>query len=70
MAAFALLLITVKERLRARPSARPIGNRSERVGWVQRDGTEAMTEFFKPILDGSVPVSTFQVNEAAYTWKK
>lgn len=42
----------------------------ERVGWVQRDGTEAMTEFFKPTLDGSVPASTFQVNEAAYSWKK
>jgi len=42
----------------------------ERIGWVQRDGTEAMTEFFKPSLDTSVPASTFLIQESAYTWKK
>ena len=42
----------------------------ERIGWVQRDGTEAMTEFFKPTLNGAVPASTFQIKESAYTWKE
>ncbi len=42
----------------------------ERIGWVQRDGTEAMTEFFKPALDGGIPAITFQINEEAYTWEK
>ena len=34
----------VKERLRARPSARPIGNRSERVGWVHPEKNTAMVD--------------------------
>lgn len=42
----------------------------ERVGWVQKDGTEAMTEFFKPKINGSVPASTFMINESSYTWSK
>lgn len=42
----------------------------ERIGWVQRDGTEAMTEFFKPTLNGSIPAKAFQIDESAYTWKK
>jgi outer membrane lipoprotein-sorting protein len=42
----------------------------ERIGWVQRDGTEAMTEFFKPTLNGKIPSTTFMVKEDAYTWEK
>lgn len=42
----------------------------ERIGWVQRDGTETMTEFFKPTLNEQIPTSTFVVDEAAYRWKK
>ncbi|MEJ6718285.1 MAG: outer membrane lipoprotein carrier protein LolA [Akkermansiaceae bacterium] len=41
----------------------------ERIGWVQRDGTEAMTEFFKPTLDSEITASTFQIEEGAYMWK-
>jgi hypothetical protein len=41
----------------------------ERVGWVQQDGTEAMTEFFKPTLNEGIPSTTFEVDEARYTWK-
>ena len=42
----------------------------ERIGWVQRDGTQAMTEFFTPKLNEPIPADTFVVDEAAYTWKK
>ena len=42
----------------------------ERIGWVQRDGTEAKTEFFKPAINVAIPASTFVVDEAAYRWKK
>jgi hypothetical protein len=42
----------------------------ERIGWVQRDGTETMTEFFKPTLNEQIPTSTFVVDEAAYRWEK
>ena len=42
----------------------------ERIGWTLKDGTEVMTEFFKPILNGAIPASTFQVEESAYQWKK
>ncbi|YCM46759.1 outer membrane lipoprotein carrier protein LolA [Verrucomicrobiaceae bacterium 227] len=42
----------------------------ERIGWTQKDGTEAMTEFFKPALNGGIPASTFQVDESAYQWEK
>ena len=42
----------------------------ERIGWVQRDGTEAMTEFFTPKLNGSIPANTFVVDETAYRWKR
>ena len=42
----------------------------ERIGWVQRDGTEAMTEFFKPTLNGGIPAGTFAIDESAYSWKK
>lgn len=41
----------------------------ERVGWVQQDGTEAMTEFFKPTLNEGIPAKTFEIDEARYTWK-
>ena len=42
----------------------------ERIGWVQQDGTEAMTEFFTPKLNGEIPADTFVVDETAYRWKK
>ena len=42
----------------------------ERVGWVQRDGTETMTEFFKPTLNQKLPKKLFSVAEGAYTWKE
>jgi outer membrane lipoprotein-sorting protein len=42
----------------------------ERIGWVQRDGTEAKTEFFKPAINVAISASTFVVDEAAYRWKK
>ncbi len=42
----------------------------ERIGWVQRDGTEATTEFFEPKLNTTVQASTFQIDESAYTWEK
>lgn len=41
----------------------------ERIGWAQQDGTEAMTEFFKPTLNHKIPASTFEVTEGSYTWK-
>lgn len=41
----------------------------ERIAWVQRDGTEALTEFFKPSFDQVIPEGTFEVNEGAYTWE-
>lgn len=42
----------------------------ERIGWIQRDGTEIMTEFFTPKLNIPIPASTFAVDEFAYHWKK
>ena len=42
----------------------------ERIGWVQKDGTEAMTEFFKPTLNGKISAARFTAKEASYTWKK
>lgn len=42
----------------------------ERIGWVQRDGTEAMTEFFTPKINTKVPATTFKVTEANYRWEK
>lgn len=42
----------------------------ERIGWVQKDGTEAMTEFFKPTLNSRIPAAIFSIEESAYTWKK
>jgi len=42
----------------------------ERIGWTQKDGTEAMTEFFKPTLNRGIPATVFQVEESAYQWKR
>ena len=42
----------------------------ERVGWVQRDGTEAMTEFFKPTLNQTIPKERFEIDETLYTWSQ
>jgi outer membrane lipoprotein-sorting protein len=42
----------------------------ERIGWIQRDGTETMTEFFTPKVNIPIPTSTFKVDESAYRWKK
>ncbi len=42
----------------------------ERIGWVQRDGSETMTEFSKPTLNGRIPAAIFIVKEDSYTWKK
>jgi hypothetical protein len=42
----------------------------ERIGWIQRDGTETMTEFFTPKLNITIPSSTFKVDESAYRWKE
>ena len=42
----------------------------ERIGWVQQDGSETITEFDKPVLNGRIPEAIFIVKEDAYTWKK
>ena len=42
----------------------------ERIGWVQRDKTEVMTEFFKPTVDSKIRDSVFVIDESSYTWKK
>lgn len=42
----------------------------ERIGWVQQDGTEAMTEFFTPTLNQKIPASNFTITEGSYSWKK
>ena len=42
----------------------------ERVGWTQRDGTETITEFFKPEFNTRIPESIFTVAESSYQWKK
>jgi outer membrane lipoprotein-sorting protein len=42
----------------------------ERIGWIQRDGTETMTEFFTPQLNDAIPTNIFSVNDSAYRWKK
>lgn len=42
----------------------------ERIGWTQRDGTEVMTEFFKPTLDQGIAAKIFQVDESKYTFEK
>jgi len=41
----------------------------ERIGWIQKDGTETMTEFFKPSLNQKIPASTFAIRESDYTWE-
>ena len=42
----------------------------ERIGWIQRDGTETMTEFFTPQLNDAIPTNIFRVDDSAYRWKK
>jgi hypothetical protein len=42
----------------------------ERIGWIQRDGTETMTEFFTPQLNDAIPTNIFSVDDSAYRWKK
>lgn len=41
----------------------------QRIGWVQRDGTEAMTEFFEPTINKGIPAQRFVIDEKAYTWE-
>jgi outer membrane lipoprotein-sorting protein len=41
----------------------------ERIEWNQKDGTVVVTEFFPPVLNSSIPTTTFEVKKENYTWE-